>query len=246
MDFQWRIRTFEEVSSTQDILKQHIDNSPDDENHEGLVIHAARQAKGRGRHGRVWDSPQGNLYFSFCLNPHIPAARVGELALICSLAVAQAIKEIGQGHVSPVLKWPNDVLIGGRKCCGILIDADGAAYGIVNRVIIGIGINIAAAPLATSSCLAEFGVDADVTALRDVFLRWMGEYYMRWQMEGFEPLRREWMEGSFAVGTPMTVKPASGAVSGRFQGIDMDGALLLQQEDGRTIKITSGDVHIGL
>lgn len=245
MDFQWCVRTFEDVASTQDLLKESIQNSPDDDL-EGLVIHAARQTKGRGRHGRIWDSPRGNLYLSFCLAPRIPAARVGEIALICSLAVAQAITEAGRGSISPVLKWPNDVLIEGRKCCGILIEAEVSISGMVDRVLVGIGINVTTAPLETSSSLAEFGIDAEVSDVRDMFLRWMKEYYLRWRNGGFEPLRKEWVERSFTIGTPMLVKPSSGEISGKFQGIDEGGALLLQQEDGNIIKITSGDVHIGL
>lgn len=214
---RWRIEAYGAVGSTQDLVKARAGQSAA----QGLVVQAQAQNAGRGRRGRAWDSPPGNLYMSVLLRPDCPAARAGELGLVAAVALAEALP-------GTRLKWPNDVLLGGRKCAGILAESEIAA-GRAAWLALGIGVNIAASP---PGCAA---VPGEVATLRDAVLDSLARAYAEWGAGGFAPIRARWLgRCAHAPGQAVTAAGRTGA----FAGMGADGALLLEANGATTRVIT--------
>lgn len=226
MTINWSIEVLDSVSSTQEYIKSNIDALS-----EGACVQALRQENGHGRHGRVWQSPKGNLYISFLLKPECESHRFGQVAMLAGLAVVHTLKP----YTEVTLKWPNDVLIDGRKICGILIEV------VDGFLIVGVGINVMHAPIEGAACLVQY--DLNVNDLRDSFLEQFATLYHHWQGGAFDIIRKEWHAQSFGMGAPMSVKIAEHKISGTYQGLDKAGHLLLLCDTSKDIKtITSGDV----
>lgn len=211
---------------------------------EGTVVCAARQQAGRGRHERAWDSPEGNLHATVILAPAAPQAACPQLALVTAVALADTLAAYTPAAVT--VKWPNDVLIDGRKAAGILLETRRRGDGY--RVLAGVGVNLRHYPegaLWPATALAEH-VSGEVPSV-DAFLARFGgalaHHYGQWQERGLEPVRARWLARSFAaVGQPATVRLPGGALEGRFEGLDNDGGLVLRLEDGEKTTIHAGDV----
>lgn len=210
----------------------------------GHVYWAREQAAGRGRQGRTWQSPPGNLYATICTP--VPANRnPGQFAFVAGLAVLDALAETDRA-LDFSLKWPNDVLVDGRKISGVLIEAGDGGYAV------GIGINIASSPpddevrFPATHMQAITDVSVDVEDLLNALCRHFEGWHMRWQIDGFETLRAVWLASGHRIGD--TIAASTGAdlivdrVVGRFQGLDPDGALILEDEDGLCHVIAAGDV----
>lgn len=235
MTLNWSIQPYDSVTSTQDVLKDAATDGAD----EGLVVQAGEQTRGRGRHGRVWTSEPGNLYMSILLRPDCEAALVGELALLAGVAIAEAMAPDLANTDVLRLKWPNDVLLDGRKCAGLLLESDIDSGGRITWLALGMGVNIAHAPEGGAVMQA-----ASVDALRDRILDTLGRLYRTWQGDGFAPIRTAWLGYSFPKGTDMSVKSPSGRIEGKFESIDDSGNLLIRVgEAGDLRTITAGDVH---
>lgn len=209
----------------------------------GTVVWARSQSAGRGRQGRAWFSPPGNLYVSLILRPCVPAARLAELGFLAALGVADALDGVLAARRAE-LKWPNDVLLEGRKVAGILPEAAVAA-GAPPAVILGIGINLREAPAGTpypATSLAANGA-AEVTpegmlgALLPALARWLA----RWDAEGFAPARAAWMGRARGLGHPVRVRTGEGWLEGRLTALDEDGALLVETAAGPR-RVTAGEV----
>ncbi len=224
----WSIEEFDNLPSTQDYLKNNT-SLP-----EGTVIRAINQSAGHGRHGRKWLAGQGNLYLSLLIKPECELDKLGQLSLLTGLAVANIMPD------NAVLKWANDILIGGRKCCGILLDHENGA------LIIGIGVNIKSAPLDGSTFLQNhMSSEIDAKTFMTKLLESFAQYYERWQREGFETLRGEWLTKTYAHGQKISVKIGDNHVTGSFETIDMLGNLILIcDKTGEIKKITSGEVFL--
>lgn len=207
---------------------------------EGLWLRAERQRAGRGRQGRAWVSPVGNLYASTLvrLRPGDPPAAT--LALVAAVALEETVRVFLPGGA--MLKWPNDLLIGGAKLSGILLER------VDDAVVIGTGVNLAQHPEDAdrpATCLAAQGAPVQpelfLETLAEVFGRWLA----RWRGEGVAPVRERWTERAHPKGTALTVRPGVGeAVDGLFDGLDRDGALILRLADGSTRAIHAGDVFL--
>jgi BirA family biotin operon repressor/biotin-[acetyl-CoA-carboxylase] ligase len=218
---------------------------------EGTVVIADAQTAGRGRLGRTWVSRPGlNLYLSILLRPSVPPAIAPQLALVAGLAVAETLE--GEG-LSASIKWPNDVLLAGRKASGILTEleaeADRTAF-----VVVGIGVNLNGTAddfppelrsLATSLRLAR-GRGVDRARFAANLLQRLEVCYARFQTGGFGNLARDWEKRSALVGRDLTVDGVEGKVTGRYAGVDTDGALLLDDSAGagRHRRVLAGDVTI--
>ncbi|HZF94925.1 MAG TPA: biotin--[acetyl-CoA-carboxylase] ligase [Allosphingosinicella sp.] len=225
------IRSVAETGSTNDDLAALAREGAS----EGLWLRAERQTGGRGRQGRAWSSPPGNLYASTLvrLRPGDPPAPT--LALVAAVALHEAASLYTPGIL---IKWPNDLLAGGAKLSGILLErADDA-------VVIGFGVNLAFHPTdierpATSlAALAGSAPDPDafLETLADAFARWLG----RWRSAGLAPVRRAWLAAAHPVGTALT---AAGE-EGLFDGLDETGALRLRLADGTLRIVHAGDVFL--
>jgi BirA family transcriptional regulator, biotin operon repressor / biotin---[acetyl-CoA-carboxylase] ligase len=219
-----------------------------------LWIRADRQTRGRGRSGRPWQSQfSGNLYASLVMRLSCRPDVAAQLALVTGVAVIDAIRSLSPDHALPdlQLKWPNDILIGAAKTGGILIESTRQAGALI--AVIGIGINLVAAPADTGRSVTNLNlhkIEADPAVMLDA-LRWHMDHWLAiWQEgTGFPDCRAAWAERATPIGTDLTVNagsgPAgSGPVSGQFRGLDVDGALLLQTGGGLQ-RFSFGDVTLG-
>ena len=203
-----------------------------------LWIMALRQNAGRGRRGRAWISPEGNLAATLLLRPDAPQAVTGQLSFAAALAVADMA-----AHFAPdaaiAVKWPNDVLADGKKLAGILLEG-GAGW-----LAIGIGVNLAGHPEGTefpATSLAQLGIavpsqDEALTVLAARFAHWYG----LWMQGGFESLRMQWLARAKGVGAPIRARLPQETRTGVFEGIDASGALLLN-EGGQVRVIAAAEV----
>lgn len=243
-EINWKIHTYASLPSSQDYVRELV-NDEDEVFPEGTVIQALSQTKGRGRHGRVWESPLGNLYMSVLLRPECDAAKAGQLSFVVAVAVSAAIDMVlAPGHVK-TLKWPNDILIDGLKCAGILLESELKADGSVAAIIVGVGVDIHGAPegaIGLQKVTNEITVP--VNKFRDMLLEKLGHYYRLWQQDGFAPIRKLWLAQAQNLGKEITVTLGEKKMIGIFQDLDASGALKLAQNDGKVLDITSGDVYI--
>jgi BirA family biotin operon repressor/biotin-[acetyl-CoA-carboxylase] ligase len=211
---------------------------------EGTLIWARRQTKGRGRRGRAWVSPEGNLHLSIVLRPNVPPARAGELAFVAALAAAEACATLAVG-ADVRCKWPNDVLVQGRKCAGLLIESSISGEAL-EWVVAGIGINLAAHPddaeYPATHLSAHAGrsitVEEGLAALASAF----AGRYDEWRRSGFKPVRESWLARATGIGGPVRVRLESSEFTGTFVGVDADGALIVALPEGGTRRVTAGDV----
>ena len=226
---------------------------------EGTVVIADAQSGGKGRLGRSWVSPPGvNLYLSVILRPRKSTSAAPQLSLLASVAVAEAI--VQQTQLSPVIKWPNDVLVAGKKVCGILTEMQ-ANGSHLRSVIVGIGVNINAPLVAfpeelqdkASSLLLMCGEPVDRAAFAVSLLTHLEKLYVLWLEKGFPVVGAAW-EGyaSELLGKSITVTAPEGIISGTVRGIDRDGALLVEsvspegqaRSSPRVQRILAGDVTV--
>ena len=218
---------------------------------EGTVVTADEQNKGRGRLGRTWLSPPGaNLYCSIILRPHIKPFEAPQLTFLSAVAVARAIEQAT--GLKPEIKWPNDVLIGGKKVAGLLNEMSAETDGI-NFVILGIGVNLnmTADQLPdglrhpATSLYIEGRTKVGRARFTALFLNELDRLYAGFLDCGFAQVRREWQERCNAAGREVVVSNHGCAdIRGTFVGIDSDGALLVQYPGGTIERILSGDVRV--
>lgn len=205
-----------------------------------LWITARQQSAGRGRRGNVWISEPGNLYCSLLL-PSVPAGRAGELAFVAGLGVHDAIAAVAPA-LAPrlLLKWPNDVLLGGEKIAGMLIEAE------QDWAVIGIGINCAHHPKDTAypaTDLQAAGAAQSVEALFSALSKAMLARLTQWNKDaGFAAIRTDWLRRAAAIGKDIRVRLPAEELAGQFQGIDETGHLLLRLPDGSITTVSSGEV----
>lgn len=222
----YRLHVFEELASTNDEAKRlAAEGEP-----EGALILARRQTAGRGRSGRHWESPPGNLYFSLLLRPDRPPAETAQLSFVAALAVADAV------GVPTTLKWPNDVLARGRKLCGILLE------GSAGALVVGCGVNVESAPEGAACLRAEgSGASADqaLAAFCSAFLAWR----QRWAEEGFAPVRAAWLARAHGLGAAVTARLGAKTLRGAFVDLDGDGALVLDLGAGEQRRVAAGEVY---
>ena len=218
---------------------------------EGLVVIADRQSAGRGRLGRAWASPPGvNLYLSVLLRPPLPPHAAPQLTFLSALAVSRAIAQVS--GLEPVHKWPNDVLLDGRKVAGLLNEMS-AESDLIRFVVLGIGVNLnmtaeqfpddLRSP-ATSLLLAG-GEPVSRARFARVLLEQLDSLYAEYLNRGPAPILAAWEARCDLVGKAVVVdEGGSGIVRGTAAGIDRDGALLLTLADGSTARILAGDVRV--
>jgi len=234
------IRVVAETASTNDDMKALAAEGAG----EGVWLRAERQTAGRGRMGRDWEGQAGNLFASTLvrvtpLDPPPPT-----LALVIAVAAHRALEEfVGAGALT--IKWPNDIMTGGdpAKLSGVLMERAGDA------VVIGIGVNVAAAPQIPgrrTACLHDLGAPAcDAASVLEAIATRFGEELLRWRTYGVEPIVRAWLSRAHAPGTPLTVQlPDGETVIGAFDTLAPDGALILRLADGGIRAIHAGDVFL--
>jgi BirA family biotin operon repressor/biotin-[acetyl-CoA-carboxylase] ligase len=234
---RFRVAHHKTIGSTNDEARRlAAEGAPD-----GTVIHADEQTSGRGRLAHTWFSPPGNLYLSIVLRSGQPPARAAELSFVTALAVADTVEALLPRDASATLKWPNDVLVGGAKIAGILLEhADDAT-------IIGIGLNVLQAPsniaYKATTVVAGGGI-ASVDGARDILLDRLARHIDAWSRDGFAAVREQWLRRSHPIGTAIRANAGGLSIAGAFAGLDADGALLLDTAAGRQ-RIVAGEVTPG-
>ena len=235
MDGRWRIQRLDSTPSTNDDIRRAALRGE----REGMAVTALRQTAGRGRQGRVWESPEGNLYCSALLRPKNMPAVAGFYSFVAALAVRDAVSAF-LPKIAVSLKWPNDVLAGDRKISGILLEITDDA------LIVGIGINVAHFPentLYPATSLRAEGGKAELGKLLDILLERLGAWHDLMQAAGFNLIRTNWL--AHAKTGVLTAKLPGETLVGTFNGIDPQGRLRLMLEDGAERAISTGDVVLG-
>ena len=208
---------------------------------EGVWLRAERQNAGRGRQGRTWSSPPGNLYASTLvrLRPGDPAPAT--LGLLAAVALDEAVRTFVEGS-DLVLKWPNDLLLGGAKLSGILLER------VDDAVVVGIGVNLAHypdLPERPATSLAAHGVQATAPAFAETLAEAFDRWLRIWRSRGFGPARARWLDRAHPPGSALLVRlPNGGVQEGLFAGLESDGALKLRLADGTTRVIHAADVFL--
>ncbi len=220
---------------------------------EGLLVVAEQQTAGRGRAGRRWITPPGAaLAFSLVLRPAVPAAQAARLTMIAGLAVCEAIEQIA--GVRPLLKWPNDILVGGQKAGGILVEAvtatDGPAVGQLEFAVVGIGLNVDEAPapdqvdFPATALATQAGQPIDRLRLLRAILQRLEARYPALLAADPHPLHADWAARLAWLGEPVVARTPNGDVAGQAEDADLDGALVVRLDSGERVRLLAGDVRL--
>lgn len=244
---------FDEIDSTNLEAMRRADAGE----HGPIWLTARRQTRGKGRSGRAWDSPDGNLYATLLVTIAAPLATAPQLSLLAGVIAIDAIRSLA-GRSAPSelrLKWPNDVLVGDAKMAGILVECTKVAPTPADTsgapcyaAVLGWGINLRAHPALpdrATTDLSRHGIDtapaAMLASLDGQARRWLDAWGSGRQ---FDVIRAAWLQRAVKAGEQLTVKADGGPVSGRFHDLDDDGALLLTLADGQMRRFTFGDVTL--
>lgn len=237
----YALRQLETVDSTNAEARRMADDGV-----AGPIwISADRQTAGRGRRGRQWAHREGNLAATLLMRPGRSAREAAQLSFAAALAVADTV-----AYYAPAcelrVKWPNDVLLAGRKVSGILLESAGGEEGRLAWLAVGIGINLAHHPddaefPATSIAAVTGGAPPRDGALARLATAW-AKWYEDWMREGFSALRDPWLARAAALGGRIRARLSGEELEGVFEGIDADGALILRQPGGVTRLVAAGDV----
>lgn len=236
------IHYFKEVDSTNDVAKYLAENGAE----EGTVVVAEIQNRGKGRRGKTWISPPGGVWMSIILRPDILPSRAPQLTLVTGVAVAETLKKELKLNVG--IKWPNDILIGNKKVCGILTEVN-ASINKVNYVIVGIGIDMNVdVPLfppdlqkGATSLKNELDTEINGAILVQKFLLNLEKLYSQFTADKFPDILNEWRSLSKTIGSRVEVRTRGKTVQGYAVGINKDGILILELDDGSLKKMISGE-----
>jgi BirA family biotin operon repressor/biotin-[acetyl-CoA-carboxylase] ligase len=217
---------------------------------EGTVVVAETQRRGKGRLGRIWESPAGvNLYCSVILRPPILPAKAAQMTFLSSVAVARAIA--AETQLRPFIKWPNDLLINGKKVAGLLNEMS-AETEKVNFIVLGIGVNINMKREQfpdelrhpATSLFLESGKPVNRAAFTRALLEALDLLYGAYLDHGYGPVREEWLGRCNFLGCRVRISFQDNVLTGTAKGIDEEGALLVQRPDGKVERVLAGDVTI--
>ena len=211
-----------------------------------LWIAAREQTKGRGRQGRAWMSPQGNLAASLLLIDPAPIALAPQLGFVAGVALARTVRGLGLAAQGAQLKWPNDLVVQGAKLSGLLLEAAQLPDGRL-ACVIGFGVNIGVHPEGLpypATSLAEMGVEIEAQALLMALSENMALWLERWQGgSDFGRIRTAWLEHAAGRDKKIRIVSAGRELEGIFRGIDASGQLMLETGNGREA-IAAGDVFL--
>ena len=241
----YQLIAYEHATSTNQIA---LDRIASGQATDGDVIWALSQSAGRGRRGREWQSLPGNLFATYILRHDGPLARAAELSFVVALAVCRTVNTLNARPDAPAAtcKWPNDVLVGGKKIAGILLEVGAPPTGDAQFIAAGIGLNLAQAPdsdrYPTTSLAESFGLSLAPGDVLSLLTNALNTVLTDWRNHGFGPVRREWLRCAHGVGEQIVVRTGETELRGVFSDLDDNGALRLSTADG-SLAISAGDVH---
>jgi BirA family biotin operon repressor/biotin-[acetyl-CoA-carboxylase] ligase len=238
----YRLLCHDSIGSTNDKAK-HLAR---DGAAEGTLVWAREQTAGRGRRGRGWVSPRGNLYLSLVLRPDCPAGRAAQLGFVAALAVGDALRAMLPRIERLTYKWPNDVLIDGRKIAGVLLESETVGSEKLSFIVVGVGVNLTVSPhgmeFPATSIMEEGLGEVMPEVMLEQFAAHFRSWNTRWRAEGFAPVRAAWLPAAAIVrGEPIRVRLESRTLCGRFLDLDHEGNLLLDCARGCR-RIAAGEV----
>ena len=237
---------YHEVSSTNTIAKFLSQNGASN----GCVVISEIQNAGRGRSGKSWQSPLGGVWLSVILNPVVEHSKIPLITLATGVAVSNTLKK--EGIENPEIKWPNDILINGRKVCGILTEAV-SRFNTIEHVIVGVGIdvnlNLEEFPPQlkdeTTTLENELQRKTDENHLIRIFLEEFEKINDILSQQDYEAILKEWRKQSYTIGKTVEVKkPYGKSYEGYVAGISKEGALVVEKNDGSLEKVISGECVI--
>ena len=229
----WTIKYFEQTSSTNDEAKKLVSQIK-----QKCIVIASKQNSGRGRRGRIWISQEGNLFVSFAFEAKL--SEIGKLVILSAVTVFNVIKKFALSQ-NVKIKWPNDILVDGKKISGILFEkADG------NFWIMGIGINVVSSPQNIDGkyetiSLKGLGIDVNVQEVFENLVLAFDEQMVVYQQFGFDKIKQMWVDNAFNLGNSVTIRQEKEDKEGIFCGIGDNGELLLKINE-ETEKIIVGDL----
>ena len=238
----YHLFSFDELDSTNEEAKRLAKNG----GANGAVVWAKRQTAGKGRLGREWVSSEGNLFVSVLLDPNKPLAELSQLSFVAAVAVVDALAPLFEKQDVVQCKWPNDILLEGKKLGGILLES----FQTENRehpwVVVGVGVNVDSFPSNAqfpATCLTDAGVElVSAKIILSRFVHHFIERYNSWNVKGFGHIRKSWVDYAWGLNEPITARLADGSVQGKNQGIDAQGNLLLKLKSGKMQSIQAADV----
>jgi len=237
-----KILSYDVVDSTMDVALGLAEANIS----EGACVFSEGQKHGRGRVGRQWQSPKHKgIYFSCVLRPDIIPNESPKITLMAAVALARAIRE--ETSTGAQIKWPNDILIGGKKVCGILTEMN-AETDRVKFIILGVGVNangIGKSLVRGATTLQEeIGHKVNRIGLAQSILKSLDEQYRLFIKKGFKEIIREWKELSATLGRHVKVKDRGRTIEGQAVDVDKDGALVIRRDHGFLERILAGDIEI--
>ncbi len=212
----------------------------------GQVVIARSQSSGKGRLQRQWESPRGGLWMSVVLRPNLSLADASKLTLATSVAIVDAFEELYSLRIG--IKWPNDLVFDGSKIAGILGEVVGE-WNTVQALILGIGINVnfpreRLSPLLKATTLLEIlGYEVDLNVLAAGIMKHLEKQVICLENKAFEELRSNWLERAVSLGEEVRILRGEQVCQGVFKGISIDGALLLETDDGEK-SFSAGEVQV--
>jgi BirA family biotin operon repressor/biotin-[acetyl-CoA-carboxylase] ligase len=249
----YRLAAFDQIGSTN---AEAIARARDGERGPMWFV-TSEQTAGRGRRHRPWIAPRGNLASSILEVVEVSPAVAATLGFAAGLALEAALQKVsveaslraaGSDHMKFSLKWPNDVLAGPQKLAGILLEAEAVADGRL-AVVVGIGINVIAAPDGTptpATSLAALGVNIGAEELFTVLSDSWAQFRGIWDRgRGFGEIRRLWLERATGLERGVAVHTGGSIIEGIFDTIDESGCMIVRTLDGKRVPISAGDVYFG-
>ena len=237
----YRLLHYDRIGSTNDEAKALARDGAAN----GTTVWADEQTSGRGRRGRRWVSPPGNLYLSLLLRPSVTPTCAAQLGFVTALALADAMAALAGPALDLRCKWPNDLLANRRKIAGILLESETTDSESIDFVVIGVGANLASMPgdveYEATSLTAEGFPETTPAQLLEGFVRRFDSWMRRWRCDGFAPVRTAWLGRAACIGEPVRVRLERTNFLGRFLDLDEDGALLLDTAEGRR-RIAAGEI----
>lgn len=241
----YRLVALEETGSTSAEAKRLADEGAED----GTLVWARTQTDGYGRQGRAWASSPGNLFLSVIVRPDCSLAEAAQFSFITAVALGDAIGSVASPQIEVNYKWPNDVLLNGRKAAGILLESKGDKDQRLEWLVIGVGANVSSFPPETrlpATSLHFEGCPTTVSAvdLLEAFSRHLLSWISVWLDEGFGPVRAAWLRHAKGLKEEIEVRLPQETLKGVFTDLDASGTLELRLADGSTRRIAAGEVYL--